>query len=164
MSGKSKGEHMEIRRAGPADAPWIEARLVESWGSTRMVLRGEMVDALRTGALIAGAGEGLLQHRLLAPGVGEIVTLEAFTPFKGIGTALVAAYLAEARAAGLDRVVVITTNDNLDALRFYQTRGFTILAVRPGAVAAARALKPEIPPTGSYGIPIRDEIELVHAL
>jgi N-acetylglutamate synthase-like GNAT family acetyltransferase len=164
MMGKSKGEHMEIRRAGPSDASWIEERLIESWGSTRMVLRGEMVEAMRCEALIAGDREGLLQHRLVAPGVGEIVTLEAFTPFKGIGTALVAAYLEEARTAGLGRVVVITTNDNLDALRFYQTRGFAILAIRPGAVAAARALKPEIPLTGSYGIPLRDEIELVHPL
>ncbi|MFI0445611.1 hypothetical protein [Actinomadura sp. 6N118] len=31
----------------------------------------------------------------------------------------------------------------------------------PGAVSDARTrLKPEIPLTGSYGIPIRDEIEL----
>jgi len=58
-------------------------------------------------------------------------------------------------------VWVVTTNDNVDALRFYQRRGFHISAVRPGAVDHARThLKPTIPSTGSHGIPIRDEIEL----
>ena len=111
-------------------------------------------------ALIAGDGEGLLQYRVLTPGVGEIVTLEAFVQWQGIGTALVAAYLDRARSDGLGEVRVVATNDNVDALRFYQARGFVIHEVRVDAVAAARALKPEIPPTGAYGIPIRDEIEL----
>jgi hypothetical protein len=57
-----------------------------------------------------------------------------------------------------------TTNDNLTALRFYQRRGFRIAAVRPGAVAAARRLKPTIPELGEHGIPIRDEIELALTL
>jgi hypothetical protein len=58
-------------------------------------------------------------------------------------------------------VWLTTTNDNLDALRFYQRRGFRISAVRPRAVERARAtLKPEIPEVGAYGIPVRDEIDL----
>jgi hypothetical protein len=36
--------------------------------------------------------------------------------------------------------------------------------VRPGAVdESRRTLKPHIPPTGEYGIPLRDEIELDQA-
>ena len=49
---------------------------------------------------------------------------------------------------------------NVDALRFYQARGFVIREVRVNAVDASRRLKPEIPATGAYGLPIRDEIEL----
>jgi hypothetical protein len=69
---------------------------------------------------------------------------------------------AAVRAAGLSRIWVVTTNDNLDALRFYQRRGFRLLALRPAAVdAARRSLKPSIGTVGSYGIPLRDELELV---
>jgi hypothetical protein len=57
-------------------------------------------------------------------------------------------------------VWLVTTNDNLDALRFYQRRGLRLVAVHAGAVDEARRLKPEIARVGEYGIPIRDEIEL----
>jgi hypothetical protein len=51
---------------------------------------------------------------------------------------------------------VITTNDNTDALRFYQRRGFCLVKVHRGAVDRSRAsLKPEIPVVGAYGIPLR---------
>jgi hypothetical protein len=56
---------------------------------------------------------------------------------------------------------VLTTNDNVNALRFYQRRGFRLAALNAGAVDDARAtLKPEIPPVGAYGIPLRDELVL----
>jgi hypothetical protein len=71
------------------------------------------------------------------------------------------ALLAEAkriaRAAGCTRLWLITTNDNVDALRFYQRRGFRLAALHAGAVDDSRArLKPEIPEAGLYGIAIRD--------
>jgi GNAT superfamily N-acetyltransferase len=155
---------MQLREATAEDKTWIAEKLMELWGSTRMALRGEILDTLTCPAIIAGDGEGLLQHRVLAPGVGEIVTLEAFAQWQGIGTALVNAYLERAKSGGLREVRVITTNDNVDALRFYQSRGFVIHEVRVNAIVAARRLKPEIPPTGLYGLPIRDEIELLRVL
>jgi ribosomal protein S18 acetylase RimI-like enzyme len=66
-----------------------------------------------------------------------------------------------ARAEGCKVVWLTTTNDNLDAIRFYQRRGFRISALRPGAVDRAREkLKPEIPEVGSYGIRMSDELDL----
>ena len=66
-----------------------------------------------------------------------------------------------ARQQGCTRLWVITTNDNVDALRFYQRRGFCLVGVHRGAVDRSRAsLKPEIPAAGAYRIPLRDEIEL----
>ena len=55
---------------------------------------------------------------------------------------------------------MITTNDNLNALRFYQKRGFVLAALYPNALVQSRKLKPEIPETGIGGLPLRDEIEL----
>lgn len=75
--------------------------------------------------------------------------------------ALIEAIGQLARRQGCTRLWVITTNDNVDALRFYQRRGFCLVRVHRGAVDGSRAsLKPEIPPVGAYGIPLRDEIEL----
>jgi hypothetical protein len=77
-----------------------------------------------------------------------------------VGSALLAAVENHARADGFHRIWLITTNDNLDALRFYQRRGYVIAAVHSGAVDRARRLKPGIPEVGYYGIPIHDEVEL----
>ena len=68
---------------------------------------------------------------------------------------------ARARAAGCGRLWLVTTNDNTDALRWYQRRGFVLVGAHPGAVTEARAeLKPTIPLEGEHGIEIRDELEL----
>jgi GNAT superfamily N-acetyltransferase len=73
---------------------------------------------------------------------------------------LIDAVRQEAQRAGCKRLWLITTNDNLTALRFYQRRGFVLVAVHRNAVELSRKLKPQIPLIGEHGIPIRDEIEL----
>jgi len=70
------------------------------------------------------------------------------------------AVAAVAREEGCRRVWLITTNDNLRALRFYQRRGFHLVAMHPNALARSRELKPSIPEIGLDGIPLRDELEL----
>jgi ribosomal protein S18 acetylase RimI-like enzyme len=90
----------------------------------------------------------------------ELVTLDAFEPRRGIGTALLARAVDEAAARRCRRLWLITTNDNVDALRFYQRRGLRIVAVHRGAVDEARLAKPSIAAVGEYGIPLHDELEL----
>jgi ribosomal protein S18 acetylase RimI-like enzyme len=92
--------------------------------------------------------------------VCEIITLNSLVEGRGIGTALVQAVREAAVEAGCRRLWLITTNDNLTALRFWQKRGFSLVRVYRNAVTDSRRLKPEIPLTGEHGIPIRDEIEL----
>lgn len=155
---------MNIREASQDDLDWIKERVLSYWGNTRMVMRGELIDASTCPALVADDGMGFMHYRTLRPGVSEIVTLEAVLPFQGIGTALIEAHVARARAEGVAEIVVVTTNDNLSALRFYQRRSFVITQVRLNAMEAARRLKPEIPLVGNDGIPIRDEFELTRFL
>lgn len=88
------------------------------------------------------------------------MSLDSLRESQGIGTALMEAVKKVALEAGCCRIWLITTNDNLHALRFYQKRGFVLVAVHRGAVTASRKIKPEIPLMGADGIPIRDEIEL----
>ena len=52
----------------------------------------------------------------------------------------------------MSATLAITTNDNVDGLRFYQRRRFRLVALHAGAVDRSRAtLKPEIPRSASTG-------------
>ena len=86
----------------------------------------------------------------------------------GVGSALIGAMEDTAIREGCRRLWLITTNDNLHALGFYQSfyqkRGFTLAAVYSNALSMSRELKPGISMTGMNGIPLRDEIELEMAL
>lgn len=147
---------------GPAQRQWAAELLTARWGATVIMSRAERHDATCLPGFVAlrhGAPVGLATYHL-ADGECELVTLDSATGGVGIGTALVAAVREAATAAGCRRVWLITTNDNLDALRFYQRRGFALVAVHRDAVTEARRRKPQIPLTGRHGIPIRDEIEL----
>jgi GNAT superfamily N-acetyltransferase len=134
--------------------------------SVRVARLGELVHSLDHPALVAkGVGGQLLGMLTYLPGQDwrhcEILTLHAGEQWHGAGTALIEAVGRLARRHGCARLWVITTNDNVDALRFYQRRGFCLVRVHRGSVDRSRAsLKPEIPAVGAYGIPVRDEIEL----
>lgn len=90
----------------------------------------------------------------------ELVTIDALCQFQGVGTALLEKVEARALAACCSKIWTITTNDNLDAQRFFQKRGFVITSYRIGGMTKIRLLKPSVPKVGYYGLPIRDEIEL----
>jgi crotonobetainyl-CoA:carnitine CoA-transferase CaiB-like acyl-CoA transferase len=76
----------------------------------------------------------------------------------GVGGALVEAVIAAMRDEGCDEVWLVTTNDNLDAIRLYQRHGFRFAELHAGGVDRARALKPEIPAIGQNGIEMHDEL------
>ena len=138
------------------------AFLTAHWFSTVMAVRGALIDLSQADGLIAReAGEivGLVTWRDL-DGAREILSLDSVRENRGVGTALLHRAEELARAQGRRRMLLITTNDNLRALGFYQRRGYALKALYPNAVAAARQLKPEIPLRSADGIPIRDEIEL----
>ncbi|WUJ74342.1 GNAT family N-acetyltransferase [Kribbella soli] len=153
---------MNIRPATTADGSRISELLIASWGSHIAVAHGVAYDATTLPAIVAEKDDrivGLLTYNLQDQEF-EVVTIDAPAQHRGVGTALLEAAAAAARAAGARRLWLITTNDNLDALRFYQRRGMRIVEVRPGAVDESRKLKPTIPPTGSYDIPLHDELVL----
>jgi ribosomal protein S18 acetylase RimI-like enzyme len=110
-------------------------------------------------AIVEGRREGLLTYRMDG-GDCEIVTLASRVEGRGVGTALIDSVIGEARRAEARRVWLITHNDNVDALRFYQRRGFRLVRVDQGAIDRARNLKPQIPEIGRDGIPMHDEVEL----
>jgi GNAT superfamily N-acetyltransferase len=90
----------------------------------------------------------------------ELMSINSTVEGLGIGGNLINTVEQTVKQSGISRIWLITSNDNLDALRFYQRRGYRISAVYPNAIDEARKLKPTIPQVGYYDIPIHDEIEL----
>ena len=137
--------------------------MVEFWGSELQVVHQSVYRPAELPGLIAeraGRVVGLLTYQV-SEEMLEVVTLNAIERRTGVGTILMEAVAADARQLRCQEIRLTTTNDNLDAIRFYQRRGLRLVALRPGAVDQARLEKPEIPRVGDYGIPLRDEIDLV---
>jgi GNAT superfamily N-acetyltransferase len=144
------------------DRPTVEWLTTQLWGAAEVVVHDDVFyPASLPGFIAERAGRiaGLVTFDVRA-GVLEIVTINALDQFTGIGTMLIEAVVAEAKRRGCQQVTLTTTNDNVDALRFYQRRGFRMTVLRPGAVDRSRLRKPEIPRTGDFGIPLHDEIDL----
>jgi ribosomal protein S18 acetylase RimI-like enzyme len=159
-------ETYSLRLLTDADRERVDRLITERWGAPVVAVHDTIYRPSELRGFLATAGEGiqgLVTFRIDADAC-EIVSLDAIRPRAGIGTALVAAVAGAARSAGCRRLWLVTTNDNLDALRFYLRRGFRLVAVHPGAVDRARLLKPSIPEAGEYGIPMHDELELEQML
>jgi DNA-3-methyladenine glycosylase I len=151
-----------IRSTGPEDAPWILSFVKQEWGSDMMVTKGQIHHMADCKGLIAEKNNipvGLLVYETKKKDM-EIISLNAVKKYAGVGTGLLEKLTRIAKQNGIKKIWLVTTNDNLDALRFYQKRGFVMSAVYPNAIEKSRAIKPQIPLYGDYGIALRDEIEL----
>lgn len=156
---------MRVRETTDADRAWLVPYLEERWGGV-VVSRGALHRPSELPGLVAerdGRRCGLLTYDVAGEAC-QIVTIDADPPRGGGGTALVEALVERLRGRGCKRLWLVTTNDNLDALRFYQRRGFALACVHRGALETSRRLKPSIPAVGHHGIPLRDELELERAL
>jgi ribosomal protein S18 acetylase RimI-like enzyme len=153
---------VDISRLSEQDHVAVEALWRSEWGDRFVVTRGRIVEPQQCQGFRAvdrlGKLVGLITYQITASEC-EVITLDTMVRFSGVGSALMAEVAREAGSVGCRRIWFITTNDNLDAIRFYQRRGYTIAAVHVNAVEQARRLKPSIPLVGNYGIPIRDEVE-----
>lgn len=152
----------DIRPIAPGDAAWVERLIVEHWFESSVVAHGVIYYPHELPGFAAMNDElpvGLVTYHM-SKDECEIVTLDSANPGIGIGTALLEAVRQEAKQRGCSRLWLVTTNDNLEALGFYQKRGFVLVKVHRNAIERSRKLKPAIPLYGLEGIPIRDEIEL----
>lgn len=155
-------DRFQIRPLVDEDCAWVVSVLNEYWGSTLIVTRGKSHEGDKLPGFIADLDSrpvGLITYNIENAEM-EIISLNSLIEGIGIGSALVEAARIEAISANCHRLWLITTNDNLQAMRFYQKRGFHIKAVYLDALEQSRRIKPTIPLLGINGIPLRDEIEL----
>lgn len=155
-----------LRPLVDADRATLSELLQLHWGSEYIVVHGVSYSPATLPGYVAECEDeclGLITYRIQDRAC-EIINLNSFRQRCGIGTALLHAVVDAARREGCRRVWLISTNDNLNALRFYQKRNFHLSALHRNAVTHARAIKPSIPMLAANGIPIRNELELEHLL
>ena len=153
---------MEIKSIDEKNRARINAFITAHWFTLEMAVHGEIIDlGTADGLYTENAGEitGLITFRIIGSEL-EILSLDSIYERQGVGTALVDRVIGYSKNNKIKRIKVITTNDDLNAVGFYQKRGFDMAALYRNAADEARKLKPEIPLIGMGGIPIRHEIEL----
>ena len=171
LAGPVEGDgatEVVIDELGPSDEIAAESLLDEELGGRRQARLGEVHDVLALPGLAArrdGVLVGIVTFERARPRA-ELAALAVRHDQRnrGIAAALVEAVADAVRQAGAGELWLVTTNDNLDALRLYQRHSFRLAELRPDALDAARRDKPQIPLVGDHGIPLRDELVLVRTL
>ncbi|WP_068086346.1 GNAT family N-acetyltransferase [Polycladidibacter stylochi] len=155
-----------LREIESSDHRAVTDLLVRRWTSPQILIEDEMVDASTLPGYLAFDGNDVvgMVTVIKRDNEWEILTLDSLQRWGGIGSKLLDRVSDSALKRGIKRLMVRTSNDNLDAFRFYQRRGFRLEKVVQGVIDRERLLKPEIPATGLHGIPIHDEIIFAKAL
>ena len=157
---------MKVDKIRQEDRGKVDAFIVRQWFSMQMVVHGESIDLGNAeGWYVTEDDEivGVITYRILDAEM-EILSLDSVRENKGVGTVLLNETIDKAKDCRCKRIKVITTNDNLNALRFYQKHGFELVKIHRNAVDVARKTKPSIPLIGNDGIPLKHEIELEYSL
>lgn len=152
---------MEIKNISYKNRNQINYFINSQWFSTNMVVRGELVDMTVLDGFVAYENLniiGLITYRI-KDNECEIISLDSLKERQGIGTSLVNKVIQVATKNKCIKVTLISTNDNINALRFYQKRGFDMVRIYYNSLEIARKIKPSIPMIGEYNIPLKHEIE-----
>lgn len=148
-----------IRRLTADDLPRLREFWIREWGSDFMIAHGDTIRVDEVEGFVHGDWTGIITFQIRGDEC-EVTSLNSLEEGRGIGRALMNEVLREARERGCRRLFLITTNDNLRALKVYQKFGFELCTLRRGAVNETRKQKPSIPLIGMNDIPLRDELEL----
>jgi ribosomal protein S18 acetylase RimI-like enzyme len=157
---------MNIKIISHENRKQVNNFIMSNWQSLDMVVKGEIVDMAAIDGFIAYDKDdiiGLVTYRIEDKEC-EIMSLDSLRENQGIGTTLVNKVVEIATKEKCIKVKLITTNDNINALRFYQKRSFDMAHLYHNAVNTARSLKPSIPMLGDFDIPIKHEIEFEMSL
>ncbi len=155
-----------IHATSAEDHPDVLQLLTNRWTSPDMIIEKETIDASRLPGYTARSGSELvgLVTLIKRGDEWEILTLDSLNRWDGVGSRLLHAVVEEAKANHVKRLTVRTSNDNLDAFRFYQRRGFRFERIGQGVIDIEREERPGIPLKGDYGIEIHDEVFLARSL
>jgi ribosomal protein S18 acetylase RimI-like enzyme len=133
------------------------------WGSNEMVISSGVYycDSIDGFAALDETDKiiGLITY-IIRNDECEIISLDSTVENKGIGSLLIKEVENLARTERCKKITLVTTNDNIHALGFYQRRGYRLVDIYVNAVEEARKIKPQIPLLAENGIQIMDELLL----
>ena len=111
---------VEIRAVTTGDREAIVALLRDRWGGETLVIHDTVFRPADLPAFVAVDGPNLVGLVTYEPGSESwhVLSFDSLVPGQGIGGALLDRVEGAARAAGCLRIELVTTNDNLDAIRF----------------------------------------------
>src|SRR5262245_7867896 len=133
---------MNVRPLSVEDLPRLRAYWKQHWGAEFVVAHGVIYHPGSLDGFIALDQDewvGEISYSVSGDEC-EIVSLDSLREGQGLGTQLMDAAVAEARKRSCRRVFLITTNDNLHALGFYQRRGFELVRIHRRALDETRKL------------------------
>ncbi|MFN2302783.1 MAG: GNAT family N-acetyltransferase, partial [Anaerolineales bacterium] len=120
----------------------ISEIVCDLWGDESVVVHNEIFNPKKLEGFKAVEDDiiiGILHYQIRGSEC-EILTLASLREKHGVGTALINAIETLAKSNGCHKLSLITTNDNLLALGFYQRRGFHLKALFPNQVAQSRKI------------------------
>ncbi len=139
----------------------VNRRIADEWAGPDIVTKGVLHDTSESDGFISiqdGELTGYILYNIHDRQC-EILVLQSIIENCGIGSALINAVIDFAKRKRCKRVWLVTTNDNIHAIRYYQRFGFELDAVHINALDESRKLKPSIPLLGIDEIPIKHEFE-----
>lgn len=152
---------MQLISINENNREYVNKFLIEHWFSTDMVVRGKIIDMTKVNGIIATENNsivGLATYEIKGNEC-ELLSLDSLTKQHGIGTTLLDKVISIAKENTYEKLKLVTTNDNINAICFYQKRGFDMTKLYYNSLNKSRELKPQIPLIGDNNIPLRNEIE-----
>ncbi len=146
--------------------PKVNKLIADEWAGPIVITKGILHDTTNSDGFIYVADGELTGYALfeIHESQCEILVLQSIYENRGIGSALLNTIIDVAKTNNCINVWLITTNDNIHAIRFYQKFGFELKEVHINALDKSRRLKPSIPLLGNEGIPLKHEFEFYYTL
>ena len=135
---------MRVRPLDDGDRDWLAHLVAHEWGLPVVTVSGAY-DPSSLPGFVAEEGDrrlGVVTYRMTDEEC-EAVTLNSLEEKLGVGTALLSAVKAHADQEGV-RLWLMTTDDNGNAIRFYENRGMTRAALHRDFIEVVRTHKPHV--------------------
>jgi N-acetylglutamate synthase-like GNAT family acetyltransferase len=134
------------------------------WGSENIVSKGKITNASEISRVLVkdkkGEILGLATFLINSKDNScELVSINAKDTGKGIGSKLIMKVEEIAKERKVEKIWLVTTNDNYEAAVFYIKKGYRLVKVHKDALDISRKLKPQIPLKGKHNIFLQDEWE-----
>jgi GNAT superfamily N-acetyltransferase len=156
---------VRVRLLVKSDRPALRKVLTEQWGLPVVSISGVHDDPSTLPGFVADDGLptggmplGYLTY-IVDRDQCEVLTINALVEGTGVGRALMDAARTAAVNAGCRRLWLMTTNENIRAIAFYQRWGMDLAALHRNFADTVRAAKPGVDTSGRDGIPFRHALE-----